>query len=73
MLAGWVVKHFNVIEYVLPCSVLCHADAPPDPLAFKELKEALGDPIAIAAYRSAHPCGQIVFVEERLLLFVSEL
>lgn len=38
-----VVKHFNVIEHILPTLVSCVVDLTPNSFAFEQLEEALGD------------------------------
>ena len=73
VLAGWVIEHLDVIEYVLPCCIACDVRPPPDPFPFQELKKALGDGIIMTVSTSAHACVQIVFSEKRLPLFASEL
>ena len=43
MIAPWIVEHLNVFEHIPPGGVASGIGLPPDPLAFQELEEAVGD------------------------------
>jgi hypothetical protein len=68
-----VVKHLNVIEHVLPCSIACDICLPPDAFPFQKLEEAFGDCVVVAIPAPAHACKKIVFSKKRQVLFAGEL
>ena len=73
MLAGRIVEHLNIVEHVLPCCVACEVGLPSDPFAFQEMEEAFWDRVVMTIFAAAHTGIQIVFIQERLPLFASEL
>jgi hypothetical protein len=58
MSAHWIVKHFDVIEYVLSGFVSVFVCFALDPFTFKKLKEAFGNGVVIAVTTSAHAAYQ---------------
>ena len=73
MLALWIVEHLDVFEYIAPRGIASGISLSPDPLAFQELKEALGDGVVMTVPATAHRGFQIVLTKKRLPFMAGEL
>ena len=56
-----VVKHFNVIEHILPGFLAIRIGSTSDPLAFEELEETLRHRVIMTIAAPAHAGLELVF------------
>jgi hypothetical protein len=54
----WVVKRFDVVEFIGSRGILCQVDPPPDPVALEQAKETFYRCVVIAIASSAHAAHQ---------------
>ena len=73
VLALRVIEHPGVIEHILPGFLACSICSPPDPFAFEQVEEALGDGIVVTVSSAAHGVRKIVGPQEGCPVDAGEL
>lgn len=64
MLPLRIVEHLDVIEHILSCVFACPVGPAPDPFAFEQIEEALGDCVVMTVAAAAHGMLKIVSTQE---------
>ncbi len=68
-----VVKHLDLIEYIVACLIPAAIYLALDPLEFEQLEETLGNCIVMAVTSAAHAADQVVGLQKALPMRAAEL
>ena len=73
MFAFWVIKHLDIIEYILPGFVPGFVKPAANPLSLEKIEETFGDSVVVAVAASAHGMLDIVCLEKSRPIYACKL
>ena len=73
MFAFWIIKHLNIIEYILSGFVPRFVKPAANPLSLEQIEEAFGDSVVVAVAASAHGMPDIMCLEKSRPIYASKL